>query len=86
MDSEPRRNEQDALMQDDVEITLGTSVPTLSSGDDTSLSTSKASELRKLGAKEYKYRDVIRNRDQRRALKGQSCFRCENVSQSTNLV
>jgi len=82
-----RLNENNVEMHsaDDVEINL--THPAI--GDDTlSTATEKASKLplnsvdssRRLGLKEYKYRDVVRNRDQRRALKGQSCFRCENVS------
>ena len=37
----------------------------------------------KAPTKEYLFREVVRDRDQRRAMKGYACFRCESVSLSS---
>ena len=69
------------MTSEDVEITLNGMLPNLSSNDDslstdtknTSMMASESHNTKvslKLNPKEYKYRDVIRNKDQRRALKG----------------
>ena len=41
--------------------------------------------LKRKGGKEVKYRETVRDREKRRAMKGQACFRCEKFYQALNV-